>query len=488
MADQKITQLTELTTVASEDLLAVVDDPSGTPMTKKATISNLVGGLKATGAEVDTGTEDAKIVTPKAIADSKLSYTDGAETLSNKTLTAPQINDTTADHQYIFGVSELTADRTVTLPLLTGNDEFTFNAHAQTLTNKTLSTGSKLDANADSNFTYNSLYRQAIINGNFDVWQRGTSFTSIANAAFSADRFSYFITGSSNNASRGTFTLGQTDVPNFPRYYLTNAVTTSAGASNRVAMVYKCEDLTKFAGKTFTLSFWAKADASKNIAVEFLEFFGTGGSPSATVTGIEVTKLSLTTAWAKQTITVDVPSISGKTIGTDNNSSFQIIFWFDAGSDYNARTSSLGQQSGTFDIAQVQLCAGDVALPFMPKSYEEELRACQRYCLAVTTVGVNEAIGFGTPSSATVAYIHIPTKNTLRVAPTLVATAGDWRLLDTVVGGIDVTSLDIDDIVFTSGNYVVLKAGTAGSLTAGRPAFLAGDGNAGRVLILSSEL
>jgi uncharacterized membrane protein YfcA len=53
-------------------------------------------------------------------------------------LTTPQINDTSADHQYVFAVSELTADRIVTLPLLTGGDEFTFNAHTQTLTNKTL--------------------------------------------------------------------------------------------------------------------------------------------------------------------------------------------------------------------------------------------------------------------------------------------------------------------------------------------------------------
>ena len=59
-------------------------------------------------------------------------------TLVNKTLTTPKINDTSADHQYVVAVSELTANRNVTLPLLTGNDEFTFNAHTQTLTNKTL--------------------------------------------------------------------------------------------------------------------------------------------------------------------------------------------------------------------------------------------------------------------------------------------------------------------------------------------------------------
>ena len=53
-------------------------------------------------------------------------------------LTTPQINDTSADHQYVFAVSELTADRTVTLPLLGAGDTFVFESHAQTLTSKTL--------------------------------------------------------------------------------------------------------------------------------------------------------------------------------------------------------------------------------------------------------------------------------------------------------------------------------------------------------------
>ena len=71
--------------------------------------------------------------------------TAGTQTLTNKTLTSPvlttpQINDTSADHQYVFAVSELAADRTVTMPLLTGNDTFVFEAHTQTLTNKTLTT------------------------------------------------------------------------------------------------------------------------------------------------------------------------------------------------------------------------------------------------------------------------------------------------------------------------------------------------------------
>jgi hypothetical protein len=79
--------------------------------------------------------------------DSTVTTLTGTQTLTNKTLTSPvvttpQINDTSADHQYVFAVSELAADRTVTLPLLASADEFTFNAHAQTLTNKTVDLGS----------------------------------------------------------------------------------------------------------------------------------------------------------------------------------------------------------------------------------------------------------------------------------------------------------------------------------------------------------
>lgn len=56
--------------------------------------------------------------------------------LTSPVLTTPQINDTSSDHQYVIAVSELTADRIVTLPLLTAADEFVFKAHTQTLTNK----------------------------------------------------------------------------------------------------------------------------------------------------------------------------------------------------------------------------------------------------------------------------------------------------------------------------------------------------------------
>lgn len=222
--------------------------------------------------------------------------------------------------------------------------------------------------------------RNKIINGNFDFWQRGTSGSS----GYVADRWQTFVSGSTAAISRQSFTLGQTDVPGEPDYFHRVVVTSSAGASNYAITYQPIESVKTLAGQTATLSFWAKADASKNMAVEFAQWFGTGGSPSTQVTAIDVTTIALTTSWQKFTVTVDVPSISGKTLGTSNDDRFEVLFWFDAGSNWDSRANTLGQQSGTFDIAQVQLEAGDTATPFEHRLYGQELALCQRYCQVFT--------------------------------------------------------------------------------------------------------
>ena len=108
-------------------------------------------------------------------------------------------------------------------------------------------------------------------------------------------------------------------------------VTHVVGSTNNVQKYQHIENVTKLAGKTVTLSFWAKADATKNIAIEFGQKFGTGGSPSAELLGIGSQLVALTTIWQKKTITVTLPSIVGKTLGTDGvHTSFtNIIFAFD---------------------------------------------------------------------------------------------------------------------------------------------------------------
>ena len=219
--------------------------------------------------------------------------------------------------------------------------------------------------------------KNAIINGDFDIWQRGTSQTSSGYG--SDDRWFNPNTGSTKVNSQQTFTFGQTDVPNNPTHFSRTVVTSVVGTTNHVIKAQRIEGVETFSGETVTLSFWAKADSAKNIATEFLQRFGTGGTPSAILTGFGVTTHSLTTSWQKFKITTQLPSIAGKTLGSDGNDALQMQFWFESGSNYDARTNSLGQQSGTFDIAQVQLEEGTVATDFESRTIGEELSLCQRY-------------------------------------------------------------------------------------------------------------
>jgi hypothetical protein len=219
--------------------------------------------------------------------------------------------------------------------------------------------------------------KNLLINGNFDVWQRGTAdFVNPADAV-TADQWRVQRVGSTVTVSQQSFAMGQTDVPNNPSHFLRMVVTAGAGVNDVVQLKNRIEGVATFSGETVTLTFWAKANAPKNMAVEFAQSFGTGGSSD--VFSIGVTTVALTTAWTQYTITVAIPSVLGKTIGTDGSDYLQVCFFPDAGASYNARTNSLGHQSGTFDIAQVQVERGVVASHFEVTMYTEELMRCQRY-------------------------------------------------------------------------------------------------------------
>ena len=224
------------------------------------------------------------------------------------------------------------------------------------------------------------MFRNKIINGNFDIWQRATSQTTTGYK--SVDRWYNDHSGqSSKTTSQGVFALGQTEVPDNPKYYLRTVFTSSGGNGDICLALQNIEDVKTLAGKTATLSFWARTtDTNKDIATECIQYFGTGGSPSSSVLSIGTTTHTLTSSWQKFTVTITIPSISGKTIGTGGNDYLGLNFWFEAGSNVNSsRTNSLGNQSGTFDIAQVQLEEGPVATPFEHRPYGLELDLCRRF-------------------------------------------------------------------------------------------------------------
>lgn len=219
--------------------------------------------------------------------------------------------------------------------------------------------------------------KNLIINGNFNTWQRGTSQTAAGYG--SADRFKMDRNTSTFSLSRQPFTLGQTDVPNNPVHYISNVITSVVGGGSYVRMSQKIEEVRRMAGKTATISFYAKADVAKNIAVEFVQNFGTGGSPSAEVTTQGVTKFALTTSWAKYTASVTLASIAGMTLGTNGDDGLIVNFWLNAGSTYNARTNTIGLLSATVDIAQIQVEEGATATGFEMRHINEQVALCQRY-------------------------------------------------------------------------------------------------------------
>ena len=220
-------------------------------------------------------------------------------------------------------------------------------------------------------------FRNVVINGNFDHWQKATSHSTTGYG--SADRWVNAISGSASTMSRQSFTLGQTDVPGNPRYFCRAAVASSAGAGNYAILMHRIEDVRTFSGQTVTVSFCAKADASRSIAIEFVQSFGTGGGGSADVSAIGSTKFSVGTAWQKITLTVTIPSITGKTLGAAGDDHLGLCIWLDGGSSWNSRNGALGQQSGTFDIAMVQIEPGSFATPFEQRPRATELALCKRY-------------------------------------------------------------------------------------------------------------
>jgi hypothetical protein len=256
--------------------------------------------------------------------------------------------------------------------------------------------------------------KNLIINGGFDVWQRATSQTSASYG--SDDRWRNAQNGSTKAHSRQALGLGNTNVAGSPRYFSRTVVTSVAGAGNFTIKTQRLEDVSKTAGKTVTVTFWAKADAGKDIALELFQHFGSGGSPSSNVYVTSQT-VSLTTSWAKHSLTFDVPSVSGKTRGTNENDYLAVQFWFDAGSSFNSRTNTLGQQSGTFDIARVSLCEGDVTAlddPFEERTYGEELALCQRYFTQMLIMH-----RFPATAASQMGGSNITFSTTMRAAPSL---------------------------------------------------------------------
>ena len=224
--------------------------------------------------------------------------------------------------------------------------------------------------------------KNKIINGNFAVNQR--NFTSnTTNGAYNFDRFLQANSGGTVTVTPQTFTAGTAPVSGYEAKNFVRIVTASQSAAGDYALYgQKIEDVRTLAGQTATVSFWAKASTgTPKIGVTLDQYFGTGGSASAAVVNTVATQ-TITTSWVRYSFTITVPSISGKTIGTDNNSSLSLYIVTSTGATLVAAGyPNTGIQNATIDIWGVQVEQGSTATAFQTATgtIQGELAACQRY-------------------------------------------------------------------------------------------------------------
>ena len=264
--------------------------------------------------------------------------------------------------------------------------------------------------------------KNGVISGGFDVWQRGTTGTAnsfSAGAGYNADRWQNYYAGSLTVSRQAT-----SDTTNLPFIQYCARVQRNSGQTNTggitLGQTFETINSIPFAGKTVTLSYYARAganySATSNALGVFCDvgtgtdqnvFFGFSGGTrplSATTT--------LTTTWQRFTHTFAVAS-----------STTQIGLLF------TENPTGTAGANDYFEVTGVQLEIGAVATPFARAggSIGGELALCQRYYQSPDTTPTTTML-YGPSSSggfSANAYSNFTFPVRMRTAPTLTFYAHD---------------------------------------------------------------
>lgn len=242
-------------------------------------------------------------------------------------------------------------------------------------------------------------YNQLILNGNFDFWQRNTSFTGVANNAYTADRWQY----SKGGAMVGNITRS-TDVPTVAQsgfasqYSLLYTITTpdSNITSGEFSLLnYKIEGFDYAAihgGQSARLQFWVKSSITGTYGVALR---------NSAVNRSYVTTITINAANTWERKTIDFTTDASGTWLLDNQTGLQISIALDSSTDFRTGTLNAWQSGNfiagntqanfsatngaTFQLAQVMLVPGsfpastDLKFKRAGRTIGDELRMCQRY-------------------------------------------------------------------------------------------------------------
>ena len=321
--------------------------------------------------------------------------------------------------------------------------------------------------------------KNKIINGDFGVWQRGTSFTNpVSGTGYTADRFMFVYDGSgaTRTISQQTFTPSAAGNPpnciNGHNYFMrvNQSVAGSGGTYNLMEQRIEGAIL---GGQTVTFSFWAKA--SSTVTLPELDCEATIGGTN--FLAAYTTGPTITTSWARYTWTFTMPSFSPY---SPNNSTDYVGLrtWFPNNTTYQ------------IDFWGIQLEQGSVATPFTTASgtLQGELALCQRYYQRINTAGNSYAMmAYGIGKTNTQVLCEVPLKVSMRTIPTSMGYGGNIVLNDTTNNS-NLSSIALDTGL-TNESYVGFAAtATTTTITQFRPYIMRGDSSSTAYLEIIAEL
>jgi len=246
-------------------------------------------------------------------------------------------------------------------------------------------------------FTYSYLngvnFKNKIINGDFSIWQRGTSFTGVG---YTVDRWRYD-TDTDDTVSITQKTTTGTE-PFNSQYFVNISLTAgTTGTYNKFSTRLEFPKL--YFGKTYTLSFYAKSDVAASITTKLaFVFSGTEYNPVSK-------SVNIGTTWQRYTITFTLGTPTGFT---------------ESGSDYLDVTFLLPVLTNvSIEIAEVQLEEGNVATDFEYVPYDIQLLRCMRYYRVFDKVRCVRVSSSGNYGGQAPPHIYI---GDMRATPTLTAT------------------------------------------------------------------
>lgn len=242
----------------------------------------------------------------------------------------------------------------------------------------------------------------ALLNGNFQIAQTSSPWTLSAGTSFS-----YLCDGWQGTAGTGgAATISLVNLTITDGSIAAGIISTlqwvqTTSASDSPTLRSRIESSSTFAGVPVVVSFYAQATASATISSKLTQNFGTGGSTAVSTTPVS---FGVTTTRSRFSFTATLPSLSGKTIGT--NDSLDLIFLFPTSSTFQ------------ITIDSVELAVGSTPGFIVPDSIGKALNTCLRHLYKLSGAS-NQMIGAGRASATNTGEVSIPFPVPMRIAPSL---------------------------------------------------------------------